>query len=371
MLEAMLDKPSVRHRICPSKKDWSHVWADLDILIPTLVDCWVDNLKMKFDNVTRKTLNAIGVQIRVPGFGDTSSIEYLTTIKNPASRYFASMVDLLVDHGYQRGVTVRGAPYDFRKAPNEQEQYFKDLKKLTENTYEDNHQTKITYVAHSLGNLYLLYFLNRQPQEWKDKYVSSFVGMGGPWGGAVKAMKVIASGDDLNIPIVSRSRMGEVLRTAPSSIFLIPNEKFWPLNATLVSTPNKKYSLGNLRDFFADLDLLDGWEIYQDVKNLTQSLVPPNVKVYCVSGTGVSTPAEYIYPPGGFPTACPGIVMEDGDGTVNRRSLDACGLWATQQRQPVISRTFAGAGHRQMTRNDEVLSYLISILFPEFPEKMK
>ena len=45
MLEALLDKPSVRHRICPSKKDWSHVWVDLGILIPTLVDCWVDNLK--------------------------------------------------------------------------------------------------------------------------------------------------------------------------------------------------------------------------------------------------------------------------------------------------------------------------------------
>lgn len=45
-LEAKLDKPSVLNRLCPSKtKGWDRVWADMDILIPALVDCWVDNLR--------------------------------------------------------------------------------------------------------------------------------------------------------------------------------------------------------------------------------------------------------------------------------------------------------------------------------------
>ncbi len=35
--------------------------------------------RLSFDNITRKTANALGVKIRVPGFGDTDSIEYLTT----------------------------------------------------------------------------------------------------------------------------------------------------------------------------------------------------------------------------------------------------------------------------------------------------
>jgi lysophospholipase III len=99
---------------------------------------------------------------------------------------------------------------------DEQGEYFADLKKLVEDTYELNHQSKISFLAHSLGNMYLLYFLNRQSQDWKDKYVSSFIGMGGPWGGAVKPLKVIATGDDLDIAIVSRSKMRDVLRTNPS-----------------------------------------------------------------------------------------------------------------------------------------------------------
>lgn len=37
----------------------------------------------------------------------------------------------------------------------------------------------------------MLYFLNRQPQQWKDTYVKSFVTLAGPWGGAVKGTKVL------------------------------------------------------------------------------------------------------------------------------------------------------------------------------------
>ena len=113
------------------------------------------------------------------------------------------------------GVTVFDEPACWFIS-DEQDDYFKDLKKLVEDTYELNHQAKITFFAHSLGNLYLLYFLNRQTQDWKDKYVNAFVGMGGPWGGAVKALKVMATGDDLDIPIVSGSKMRDVLRTNPS-----------------------------------------------------------------------------------------------------------------------------------------------------------
>jgi len=265
-------------------------------------------------------------------------------------------------------VSVRGAPYDFRLAQNEQQDYFAALKQLVEETYAANQNQKVTFIAHSLGNLYLLYFLNRQPQDWKDKYVSSFIGMGGPWGGAVKALKVIATGDDLDIAVVSRSKMREILRTNPSVTALIPSDKFWAKNETLISTPEKVYNLGNLREFFHDLDFDQGWQFYQETKGLTYDLTPPRVKVHCLSGTGVSTPGVYYYKNGGFPDAIPIVVTDDGDGTVNRRSLDACGLWSTQQPEAVVAKTFAGAGHRQMTRDKNVLDHIMTILFPENPD---
>lgn len=42
------------------------------------------------------------------------------------------------------------------------------------------------------------------------------------------------------------------------------------------------------------------------------------------------------------------IIMGDGDGTVNVRSLSACERWAKQQSQPVFVHNFAKRDHMQV-----------------------
>lgn len=71
--------------------------------------------RLVYDKATNTVHNAPGVETRVPGFGQTNTIEYLDT--NNLIKYFKPMVDALVSWGYQRGTTVRAAPYDFRYAP--------------------------------------------------------------------------------------------------------------------------------------------------------------------------------------------------------------------------------------------------------------
>jgi len=72
-------------------------------------------------------------------------------------------------------------------------EYFAAVANLTERTYSVNKQ-RVVLIGHSLGNLYLLYFLNHQSQKWKDTYVQSFISIGGPYGGSVKSMRLFASG---------------------------------------------------------------------------------------------------------------------------------------------------------------------------------
>lgn len=76
---------------------------------------------------------------------------------------------------------------------DEQEEYFSRLKNLVEEMHEEYKQP-VYLLGHSMGNNYILYFLNQQTQHWKDHYIKGFISLGAPWGGAVKPLRVLASG---------------------------------------------------------------------------------------------------------------------------------------------------------------------------------
>lgn len=77
-------------------------------------------MKLIYNNETRKTSNPDGVEIQIPGWGDPFVVEYLDPSKASSGAYFKDIGNMLVtDLGYIRNVSLRGAPYDFRKGPSE------------------------------------------------------------------------------------------------------------------------------------------------------------------------------------------------------------------------------------------------------------
>lgn len=116
----------------------------MELLVPVVIDCFVwssicytsnflhneklyfisnllqiDNLKLNYDNVTRTTSNQPGVDIRIPGWGDPFVVEYIDPSKASPGSYYKDIGNMLVnDLGYVRNLSLRGAPYDFRKGPS-------------------------------------------------------------------------------------------------------------------------------------------------------------------------------------------------------------------------------------------------------------
>ena len=74
--------------------------------------------------------------------------------------------------------------------------FFNNTKKLIEDTYTKNGNTPVLMVAHSMGNPVMLYFYNHVvSRQWKDKYIRSHVALAAPWGGSMKALKLMVSGE--------------------------------------------------------------------------------------------------------------------------------------------------------------------------------
>lgn len=79
--------------------------------------------RLVYDNVTRTTSNTNGVSIVSPGFGDTFTVEWLDSSKISYGLYYAAIAENATGWGYTRKKDIRGAPYDFRKAPSNSYQY--------------------------------------------------------------------------------------------------------------------------------------------------------------------------------------------------------------------------------------------------------
>lgn len=359
-LEAKVNKDEVVNWMCYHKSDdYFTVWLNLNMFLPLGIDCWIDNIRVVYNKTTRMASNAPGVDIRVPGFGKTFSVEYLDRSK--LAGYFHTLVQNLVNNGYVRDETVRAAPYDWRIAPNGQKEYFEKLKILIEEMHSQ-YEKPVFLIGHSLGNLYLLYFLNHQPAEWKNKYVKGFISLGAPWGGAVKPLLVLMSGDNHGIPMVSNIKIREEQRMTTTNPWMLPTNLGWPESHVFISTPTNNYTYRDYKKFFHDIDFEDGWYMWEDTKGLIGGLPPPGVDTYCIYGTGHPTAETYVYGEG-FPNEPPiDIIYSDGDDTVHKRSMELCKRWENQQKEKVQMIELPGMHHLSMVFSNRTLNVINDIL---------
>ena len=377
-IDAKLDKTDVPHYFCDKKTDeYFNLWLNLALLVPFVIDCWVDNMKLIYDNTTRTTYNSQGVETQVPGLGNTTSIEFVDPSRVPVSGYFNNMVQQLVDFGYERGVSIRGAPYDFRKAPSlsssisftkidhsyfvlsdELHQYYFEVEALVQDTYEINGEQKVILLCHSMGCPTILYFLNHQSQQWKNTYIKSLISLAAPWAGAVKSLKAFASGDNFGVIVVPSLTIRQDERTFPSLAYLLPSDKLWSGDEVLMQSSLRNYTSHNYRSFFEDINYMVGYNMWLDVRNLTYDLTPPGVEVHCLHGHGIDTMHKLVYNKGKFPDSQPNVDYGDGDGTVNLKSLQACLQWRGKQTQNVFYKNFTKSDHIFIMSDPLVINYI-------------
>ena len=129
----------------------------------------------------------------------------------------------------------------------------------------------------------------------------------------------------------------------------------------LVQAAQTNYSLGNLDQFFHDIQYPDALHIAKQVPPIWIDS-PPNVELYCLYGTDVPTPEKFHYDKGEFPDTFPKTEFGDGDGTVNRRSLTACHSFVGKQKQAVVVKSFSKADHMGIIGDPRVIEFVKNVV---------
>ena len=65
-----------------------------------------------------------------------------------------------------------------------------------------------------------------------------------------------------------------------------------------------------------------------------------------------------MYTDGMWPDTQPKVIADDGDGTVNIRSLRGCLNWQGKQKQKIYHNPIKGAEHMAILDNKDVIAYL-------------
>ena len=84
--------------------------------------------------------------------------------------------------------------------------------------------------------------------------------------------------------------------------------------------------------------------------------------IYCLHGSGLKTPGKLVYGPGDFPDEQPIVDHDDGDGTVNIRSLQGCLRWQGQQNELVMHKTYPNAEHNGILGDPRMLKDIYQII---------
>lgn len=364
-LEARLNKTSRVHYICDYKSDWYDIWLNIHLLTPGVFDCLCDNMRLVYNKTTRLTQNSPGVEIRPANFGSLDSVDYLDILRVPKTDYFDEIIkQLIARKSYTRDLDMVGAPFDFRKAPNELSHFFKNLTTLIQDTFVLNNYRPVTIICHSMGCLNTVHLMNMHNRTWKSMFVKRIISLAAPWDGSFKAITAMLFGDNLGIPLLNSQKLQQLQSTFPSLMYLFPKEPTFARDRILVESLTKNYTLQNLDDLFEDTGMLDQKEMWHDTRAITATLKAPEVELWCLYGNGVETSSKIKYN-GALEDKKYVELFGDGDGTVNLDSLKACENFQDFQDEPVFTRMFENLDHIDILRQDVAANFIVDTILSE------
>eukprot|EP01107_Rhizomastix_libera_P013224 TRINITY_DN3546_c0_g1_i1.p1 TRINITY_DN3546_c0_g1~~TRINITY_DN3546_c0_g1_i1.p1 ORF type:complete len:276 (-),score=55.40 TRINITY_DN3546_c0_g1_i1:20-847(-) len=245
---------------------------------------------------------------------------------------------------------------------------------IIEKAYSIN-GSPVVLVSHSMGGLIARKFLNLMTREWRDKFISQWIPIATPWGGAFREVQALLSGYCFGFPY-DETRWKNFGRSLLSLIFsfffilitmlyypggftLLPNPKVYG-NLVLVNYPGKNYTS---YDYY-DMLVSTGFSKEESLFYLRQSEVlndnfvfPSGVNTTCVISKNVKTAHVMNY---NSKWELQNYSTTSGDGTVPEDSARwMCQEWKSQGNHIEIQ-VLDGVNHGGIIKDKNVINLVKS-----------
>ncbi|KAJ5076293.1 group xv phospholipase a2 [Anaeramoeba ignava] len=361
-IEAKLENFDSNHWFCKENKDWFSTWLNIEVLVPEIIECFNEYFSFEYDPETRYSYDKKGASTRpITGSKGLENLDPTLSFIE-AIAYFAKMLEKLRTFGYQEGKTLFPITYDWRLSPRNLTELFELVKYTIEYASEINSGSKVHLISHSMGCFISTLFFAQQTQEWKDRYIATWIPLSPPMGGVMDSLIGLFYGINFGIPIVTGSEVLSMERTFPSLYFFVPHSPYW--TKPVVTTPTKEYypTLQDIHQLLSDLDFpQSSHDMLDDNWDDGSVLTAPGVPTFFQIGSGLNTPIQIQYSDhlGGDYN----IIQADGDGcTPSEVMTIACEEWPKQQTQTVECFIWGGAGHGDTVSDDVIIEEVIRIL---------
>lgn len=195
-------------------------------------------------------------------------------------------------------------PYDFRIIGNKEYRsiLYKKLKKEIED-YKEKYSEKIILLTHSLGGLFIHFFLLEQTEEWKTRYIDKLITINCPYEGSIRAFDILLK-NKIDKPILNTI---DYIEDISPFLWLIPNPYTSPNQLILKNKTHTIYhhNITSLLPKYLK-DRID-YHFHFFLKNIKYQ---NNIPTYIIHSSNIPTKL-YL----------DSFIEEDGDGLIPMKSL--------------------------------------------------
>ena len=354
--------------------------------------CFFANLELGWDSVKQTIVGIPGVKVYTKngpsGFdpnGDGYGGPGCLSTEDGHCFAWTGFQDTLIEQYDYSMAQFRTVVWDWRLGPNEwaavpdpdslfETGNFEKTKSMYEELYAQT--GKASYVVTiSEGGTIFKSFLQYVDQDWKDRYIEGWFSYSGVFAGASDMAYSQMSGEAF-YPKMIKSMNPLHFSTFTSEQFRKATEAFPGQAVTspiatgdaaadsllLFTTPSRNYTYAEYVEALRDNGLETTASVMDSIADTRPNFETPGVRMWCIYGTGVSTPITMQYEQdfnGVHSDTQPTIIHGfGGDGTVHEASLDVCKRWTASAPQQVVGTAYTTVHHYLNQSHTGVMGHL-------------